>query len=234
MKTLIAVATKHSLSNFKNTRLSKSLKHHNLNQTNVSYELQPTFENKNGLCSVYNKYLTKKNFKEYDCILFVHDDIFIDSINFLQNIREGFKQGFDVVGLAGGSKIQIKHPTLWHILCKPETLSGVVSHYTNKTSYSHTIFGSAPREVILLDGLFLAVRTKSLAQNNITFDKNIKGFHHYDLKFCFDCFNAGMRLTTAPIQVIHESPGLTQITEEYSKSEEYFYNTLVEHANKRK
>ena len=234
MKTLIATATKHSLSNFKNSRLAKSLTYHKPRQTNVSYSIQPTYENTDGLCSVYNTYLTKENLNTYDCILFVHDDIFIDSVNFLQIIRENFKKGFDVVGLAGGSKLQVKKPCLWHLLCKPETLSGVVPHYSDKTTYSHTIFGPVPREVILLDGLFLAVRTKSLALNNITFDENIKGFHHYDLKFCFDCFVAGMRLTTAPIQVIHESPGLTQITEEYSKSEEYFYNTLVEHANKRK
>ena len=131
-------------------------------------------------------------------------------------------------------EIELKKASPEQLKTPPETLSGVVPHYSDKTTYSHTIFGPVPREVILLDGLFLAVRTKSLALNNITFDENIKGFLHYDLKFCFDCFVAGMRLITAPIQVIHESPGLTQITEEYSKSEEYFYNTLVEHANNRK
>ena len=234
MKTLIATATKHNEVDFKNTRLAKSLKSHKEKQTIVSYKLQPTYENTYGLCSVYNRYLTKENLKEYDCILFVHDDIHIDSINFLNCIRDQFKIGNDVVGLAGGSKLQIKKPCLWHLMCKQESYSGIVAHYKNKTEYYQTIFGPTPRQVILLDGLFLAVKTKSIALHNVQFDENIKGFHHYDLKFCLDCHLAGMKLTTAPIQVIHDSPGLTEFTEEFAKSEDYLYNVLVKHANERK
>ena len=233
MKTLIAVATQTNEASFKATRLSRSLTHHEEN-TITTFDLQPTYKNTSGLCAVYNNYFTPDNFKKYDCILFVHDDVFIDSINFLVEIRNLFKQGFDVVGLAGGSKLQTRKPCLWHIMCQWETLSGIVSHYTNNTDYQPTIFGPTPKSVILLDGLFLAVRTKSIAQKKIKFDRNIKGFHHYDLKFCLDCHLAGLRLTTAPIHVIHESPGLLTQTEEYSKSEDYLYNTLLEHANKRK
>jgi len=233
MKTLIAVATQSNKSSFKATRLSRSLTLH-ANNTVTTFDLEPTYSNTNGLCAVYNKYLTSQNLKKYDCILFIHDDVFIDSINFLTEIRNLFKQGFDVVGLAGGSKLQVTRPCLWHFLCKKETLSGVVSHYQNNTDYSTTIFGLTPKEVILLDGLFLAVRTKSIAKKKIKFDTNMKGFHHYDLKFCLDCHLAGLRLITAPIHVIHESPGLLNHTEEYSKSEDYFYNTLVKHADKRK
>ena len=56
----------------------------------------------------------------------------------------------------------------------------------------------------------------------------------HDLKFCFDCHVAGMMLTTSPIQVIHDSPGLTEFTEEFAISEDYFYNVLSKYANKRK
>jgi len=233
MKTLIAVATQATTVEFKTSRLFKSLELHE-NNTVTTFTLQPTYKNINGLCAVYNNYLTPKNLKKYDCILFVHDDVFIDSINFLKEIRNSFKRGFDVVGVAGGSKLQIEKPCLWHIMCKPTTISGIVSHYDNNTDYRPTIFGNTPREVILLDGVFLAIRTKSIAKEKIKFDTNIKGFHHYDLKFCLDCHLAGLRLTTAPIHIIHESPGLLNHTEEYSKSEDYFYNTLLEYANKRK
>ena len=233
MRTLIAVATKATSDSFRTSRLFKSLTHHEENTINT-FDLQPTYKNTSSLCAVYNNYLTPENLKKYDCILFVHDDVFIDSINFLVQIRNSFKRGFDVVGLAGGSKLQIKKPCLWHITCKRETLSGIVSHYQNNTDYSPTIFGPTPKEVVLLDGVFLAIRTKSIAKEKIKFDTNLKGFHYYDLKFCLDCHLAGLRLTTAPIHVIHESPGLFNHTEEYGKSEEYFYNTLLEHANKRK
>jgi len=233
MKTLIAVATKHSNSGFTRTKLSQSLTYHE-NNTITTFDLEPTYKNTDGLCSVYNDYLSSNNLKKYDCILFVHDDVFIDSINFLKQIRTQFQQGFDVVGLAGGSKLRVRKPCLWHLMCNPTSLSGIVSHYTKATEYAPTIFGPTPREVILLDGLFFAVRTKSIVQQKIRFDNNLKGFHHYDLKFCLDCHLAGLRLTTAPIHVIHESPGLLNHTEEYSKSEDYFYNTVVKYANKRK
>jgi hypothetical protein len=233
MKTLIAVATETTEASFKTTRLSKSLTHHEEN-TITTFDLQPTYQNTSGLCAVYNNYLIPENFKKYDCILFVHDDVFIDSINFLVEIRNAFKRGFDVIGVAGGSKLQVRKPCLWHLLCQPHTMSGIVSHYHNNTDYAPTIFGQTPKEVILLDGVFFAIRTKSISEKKVRFDTNLKGFHYYDLKFCLDCHLAGLRLTTAPIHIIHESPGLLNHTEEYSKSEDYFYNALLEHANKRK
>jgi len=233
MKTLIATATQATRAEFRSSKLFKSLELHE-NNTVTTFDLQPTYKNTSGLCAVYNNYLTPQNLKEYDCIIFAHDDVFIDIINFLKEVRNSFKRGFDVVGVAGGSNLQLRKPCLWHLLCKRETLSGIVSHYINNTDYAPTIFGQTPREVILLDGVFLAIRTKSIASKKIKFDTNLKGFHFYDLKFCLDCHLAGLRLTTSPIHLIHESPGISNLTEEYSKSEDYFYNTLVEHANKRK
>ena len=109
MKTLIAVATQATRTGFKTCRLSKSLSYHE-NNIVTTFDLQPTYDNTNGLCAVYNNYLTPQNLKKYDCILFIHDDVFIDSINFLIEIRNLFKQGFDVVGLAGGSKLQVIKP----------------------------------------------------------------------------------------------------------------------------
>ena len=169
MKTLIAVATQCNESSFKNTRLSKSLTHHEEN-TITTFDLQPTYKNTSGLCAVYNNYFTLGNLKKYDCILFVHDDVFIDSINFLVEIRNAFKRGFDIIGVAGGSNLRVQKPCLWHLLCRPDTISGIVSHYNNNTDYSPTIFGQTPKEVILLDGVFLAVRTKSISEKKVKFD----------------------------------------------------------------
>jgi len=228
MKTLIAVATKHNELTFKNTRLFKSLALHRNH-----FDLQPTYENKDGLCKVYNNYLIDKNLNEYECILFVHDDVFIDSVNFIEEISILFKQGFDMVGVAGSSKMELKKPCLWHLMANKETTSGVVSHYVNNTNqYFQSIFGVSPKEVIILDGLFLAVKTKSIVKSNVRFDINLRGFYHYDLKFCLDCHFAGLRLTTAPIHVIHESHGLREFTEDYKISEDYFYNTLMKHTNR--
>ena len=65
MKTLIAVATQSTRAEFINSRLSKSLHHHEEN-TITTFDLQPTYKNTSGLCEVYNNYLTPENFKKYD------------------------------------------------------------------------------------------------------------------------------------------------------------------------
>ena len=57
MKTLIAVATKHTEADFRNTRLAKSLASHKEKQPIVSYTLKPTYQNTYGLCNVYNSCL---------------------------------------------------------------------------------------------------------------------------------------------------------------------------------
>ena len=176
--------------------------------------------NKRGLCEVYNEYITQ----EHDCVIFVHDDVYIDSCNFVNKIYKGFDK-FGICGLAGGSGLKVEKPLLWHLMCKRDTLSGIVGHQY-KDAYTSTTFGEIGKKVVLLDGLFLAVQPKLLIEKNVKFDENIKGFHHYDLKFCVDSFKAGIKLGTIPLHVIHASPGLQNFTKEYRESEEYFYNEL--------
>ena len=90
-----------------------------------------------------------------------------------------------------------------------------------------TVFGPTPKEVAVLDGLFLAVNVKKLQENNITFDENVNGFHQYDMKFSIDCKNAGLKLTTAPINVIHNSPGLSDIrNKDFLDAEDYILNSI--------
>ena len=177
-------------------------------------------DNKRGLCQVYNEYITD----EHDCVIFVHDDVYIDSCKFVNKVYKGFEK-FDICGLAGGSGLKVEKPLLWHLMSNRETHSGVVSHKI-KDSYIPTKFGEIGKKVVLLDGLFLAVQPKKLIDKKIKFDENIKGFHHYDLKFSIDCFRAGLILGTIPVHAIHASPGLQSFTREYLESEEYFYKEL--------
>ena len=52
-------------------------------------------------------------------------------------------------------------------------------------------------------------------------DENVM-FHHYDLIFCLDANKKSLRMGTAPIYVVHESPGLKNFSKEYLQSEKYF------------
>jgi len=234
MDTIVVSATSKPC--YKNTDLYKSLaKHFGQKGQLVTFWGNPSNfldikeSNKEGITSVYNNFL--KKYKDKDTIIFVHDDVSIDSVNFVDTVNgflhnNNLKDKFAVVGLAGGSSIQKKKPFLWHLVTKKETQSGIVFHPHTGFNFP-TIFGPTPKEVAVLDGLFLAVNVKKLQENNVTFDENIKGFHQYDMKFSIDCKNAGLRLTTAPINVIHNSPGLSDIrNKDFLKAEEYILNSL--------
>jgi len=60
------------------------------------------------------------------------------------------------------------------------------------------------------------------------FDENIKGFHHYDIKFSIDCKLAGLSLGTLDINIIHQSPGLDVYDDAFKDSEKYMKEFLNE------
>ncbi len=210
-------------SNLLDTDLGKSLGYFDIT-------LDVKTENTEGLTSIYNNYIDKWWDKKY--IIFAHDDLFIESVNFLDKLQEQFDKGFSVVGLAGGSKCKKEKPFLWHLVTQKDTQSGVVYHRYNNIpehgDFDHpTVFGPAPKEVAVLDGLFIAIDREKIVSKNIKFDENIKGFHFYDLKFSIDCKKAGLRLTTASIKAIHNSHGLSQGPDEkFKQAEEYLFSTL--------
>jgi hypothetical protein len=182
-------------------------------------------QNKEGLTKVYNNFLDK--YQDKDTIIFAHDDITIDSVNFIETVNSFLhEKEFAVAGLAGGSKIQKRKPFLWHLITKKETQSGIVFHPHGGYNYP-TTFGPTPKEVAVLDGCFLAVNVKKLKEKNVRFDENIKGFHQYDMKFCIDCKKAGLRLTTMPINVIHNSPGLSNVKDKgFLECQEYILKSI--------
>jgi hypothetical protein len=217
----VLVVSTTTKARYDQTLLYESLKDQSYTGSFIIHE-----NNKKGLCEIYNQYITDK----WDCVIFVHDDVYIDSCNFVEKIYDGFRDNeFDVCGLAGGSNLKIKKPLLWHLITARESQSGVVSHGTKKR-FIPSVFGNIGKQTVLLDGLFLAIQPRSLIEKNIKFDENIKGFHHYDLKFSVDCFQAGLILGTLPIHVIHSSPGLNGFSKEYLESEDYFYNELKNYA----
>ena len=220
-KVLIASAT--TKKDETETHLFKSLEDHV-----EDIDLIIKTNNKKGLCQVYNEILDAEGDK-YDAIIFCHDDVTIDSVNFVDRTLTGL-QTYDVVGVAGGSKIKKNTPILWHLMTDKMTHSGIVfhPHHEYKEFCFPTTFGPRPKEVAVLDGVYLAVKPKTLFEKEIKFDENIKGFHHYDIKFCIDCKLAGLRLGTLDINIIHQSPGLDVYDDAFKDSEKYMKEFLNE------
>jgi hypothetical protein len=220
-KVLIASAT--SKKDETETHLFKSLKDHV-----EDIDLIIKTDNKKGLCQVYNEILNAEGDK-YDTIIFCHDDVTIDSNNFVDRTLTGL-QTYDVVGVAGGSRIKSGTPILWHLMTDRKTHSGIVfhPHHEIKDFSYPTVFGVRPKEVAILDGVYFAVKPKTLFEKEIKFDENIKGFHHYDIKFCIDCKLAGLTLGTLDINIIHQSPGLDVYDDSFKDSEKYMKEFLNE------
>jgi len=208
MKTLIVTATRQN--DHKNTILSESLSP--LLDKGVKFSASYTVNNTQGLPLVYNKALTDYA-RDYDCIVFVHDDVYIDDAFVLDKIEDGFGSGFDIVGVAGGTTPVIKAPALWHIMCGRGNLRGAAGHFSaDMKTVGITSFGPMPARVALLDGLFLAVNTKRVLETGWKFNENYD-FHLYDLSSCLDANAKGLRMGVLPIHLTHKSPGLSDIND---------------------
>jgi hypothetical protein len=66
--------------------------------------------------------------------------------------------------------------------------------------------------VDLLDGLFLAVHTKSALRTGWAFNETFR-FHHYDLAASLDAKRLGMQIVAYPLNVVHISPGLGDLND---------------------
>lgn len=182
--------------------------------------------NKTGLSQAYNKQLTADNLIKHDIVLFVHDDVYIDDLKLKGKLYTAMNQlKYDIVGLAGSSSISITKPCLWHLMSKPQNMSGSVSHPVNDSSQlGVTSFGPWPARCLVVDGLFIAVNLKRALEKGWKFNESFK-FHHYDLSSCLDANVLKLKTGTFPIHVTHASPGLRDINDKhFQESQTIFYD----------
>jgi GT2 family glycosyltransferase len=188
-----------------------------LNNTTVTTRI--AFENSRGLPEVYNEAIRKE---KADILVFLHDDVSLHDTQILQKIRAALKFN-DVVGVAGNQR-RLPNQPAWAFLKNEKGelvwdnghLSGSIQHGTpgkSTTSY----FGPSPATCALMDGVFLAANRHVLLKSNALFGNEFK-FHFYDMDFCRSVSRAGLRMSTWPIDLIHESGGAFN-TESWKKME---------------
>tara|TARA_A100001011_G_C14295915_1_gene838415 strand:+ start:2162 stop:2842 length:681 start_codon:yes stop_codon:yes gene_type:complete len=193
-------------------------------------KLEIIYENKESLPVVYNKYITEKNNKKHDIVLFVHDDVYIDDLKLKGKLYGAIKQ-FDIVGLAGTLYPRIQAPVLWHKMADRKHWRGIVNHpYDNDVNViQSTNFGPTPSRVAIMDGLFMAVSLKKALQSGWKFNENFS-YHHYDISSCLDANVKMLKLGVVPVNVIHQSPGLTNYKDDdFQKSQNKFLEIYTGH-----
>lgn len=214
----------------KQTLLQKSLLSLNIIYDDFKLDVLINPHKAKSLQTLYNSRISKSWNVLHKYVIFCHDDITILDEDFLDKIEEKFDEGYSVVGLVGTKECVIKDINLWHVMNNVKSFhnaSGRVAHYktNSETEYFWSDFGPTSR-VILLDGLFLAVKLSDLLDNNICFDEtNPSGFHHYDLDFCLQCNEKKLKLTTCDVRGIHKSHGLESLEDkEWKLGNEWFKN----------
>lgn len=157
--------------------ISSNLSENIKNTVGCEYELIG-IDNSINQYSIFEAYNIgiEKSIGEYLC--FIHDDIFIQTMNWGKVIEEIFLLN-SLVGLLGiaGGKVKTKMPSTWWD--GGENALRLKQHHKNKKQeiWNQGFDNFDMVEVAAIDGVFMAMRR----DERITFDERLKGFHNYDL-----------------------------------------------------
>lgn len=187
---------------------------------NLGEYVHPKFENTQELAKVYNQFLDLAIKEKFDYVMFVHDDVHLEHDPRLK--LEKLFQEYDIVGVAGCSRGEIKSPALWHLMGQGH-LHGAVAHKHGDKKYM-TSFGAYPQRVVMIDGVFMAFNRKAI--ETVRFDEDCpSGFHFYDLNLCARALEKGLKIGVGDVMITHESPGLREFTDDWKAGEKFYLET---------
>jgi GT2 family glycosyltransferase len=169
-----------------------------------------SYENPNGtsLTEIYNKALAEST---NDVIVYCHDDLIFNTKKWGRKILKHFDNtDYGIIGLAGTRKMP-ESGRWWDDINQPTSnMVGIVKHsnegktwesgYSN--SYGHNII-----PVVITDGVLFVVHKERIKNN---FNKDINGFHFYDIDFTFRNHLEGVKIgVITDIRITHLSMGQT-------------------------
>lgn len=172
---------------------------------NVQFELLRIDNGKNTytIAEAYNEGISKA---QYPYLVFVHEDVLFHTEAWGKKLLEYFEndQRIGLIGLAG-SKIKTSIPSSWWENEKENQVMNIIQHYPNGKK-ERILFGFTEKpltEVILIDGVFIAMR-----KTKLNFDERLKGFHNYDQSISLKNRKAGYKnFVTNEIVIEHYSIG---------------------------
>lgn len=166
----------------------------------------------------------KKSGRGNGLLIFCHNDIVFKTKDWGKILLNIYRSGeYDIIGIAG-SVSMFPHSCWWLTedgsRMNTPNMFGRVWHTNGlrewESIYSKKIHGI--KEVVVIDGLFMAVNGDTVVS---MFDENFKGFHFYDISFCFKNYIEGCSIgVTDRISIMHKSIG--QTNEEWEKNRQQF------------
>ena len=167
------------------------------------------------LAQVYNEILEESN---TDIIILCHDDIYFETTGWYNKILKHFeKSDFGIIGMAGSTSM----PASGQWWENRKKMVGIVNHEHEgkkwESKYSES-FHNNIFETVIVDGLFMAIHKKRIKSN---FIEDFKGFHFYDIPFCFENHLQGVKVgVITNIRVTHKSIG--QTNEQWEENRKLF------------
>jgi len=165
------------------------------------------------LSQVYNEILDEA---KTDIVVLCHDDIYFDTNSWYYKLKTHFENSeYGILGVAGTTEMP-SSGQWWETRRK---MIGIVNHESGgkkwTSKYSEDL-GKSIRETVIVDGVFIAL-SKSRIKHN--FDEEFKGFHFYDIGFCFKNQIEGVKVgVISNIRITHKSIGQTNEQWEENKN----------------
>jgi len=152
-----------------------------------------------------------------DVIVFIHDDIEFLREGWGKEVLRLFNEHTDygIIGVAGSAQFDEKG-AWWNY----DKKFGQVLHRSNGKSWLTAfspLLDKDLQEVVVIDGLFMAVHRRRLAEN---FSRELEGFDFYDIHFCLaNFFEKKSKIgVTTNIRLAHNSIG--QLKDSWYKNRE--------------
>jgi hypothetical protein len=153
-----------------------------------------------------------------DIVVFCHDDILFNSNSWGRKLLNHFKNSeYGILGVAGTTDMN-ENGQWWADKTK---MVGIVKHSNDGKTWESRYSGNFGKEIIetiIVDGLFFAVNKNVIKEN---FNENVKGFHFYDIDFCFNNYLSGVKIGVIfDVKITHKSIGKTN--EEWENNRKQF------------
>lgn len=190
------------------------------------YVIEKINNGEKSLSQVYNEILDES---ETEIVLLCHDDIYFDTNSWYSKLIKHFeKTDYGIIGMAG-TTIMPSSGRWWE---QKRKMVGIVNHEHNgkkwESRYSDS-FQNSISPVVVLDGLFLAIDKTKIKKK---FNEDFKGFHFYDIPFCFENFLEGVKLgVITNIRITHKSIGMTN--DQWEQNRALFEQTYKENLPKK-
>ena len=170
--------------------------------------------NREGLCKVYNRFLTEEYKDKY--VIFIHDDVLINDLFFEEKVLAAFEK-FDIIGLAGATSCDLssEHPA-WHMIAPSEHYVGEVAHSKDGRVWT-TVFGPTDSRALVIDSLFMGVNVNKALEKGLKFDERFD-FHHLDIDFSLEANRLKIKTGVFPLSVTHFGLGDSMNTDSWKKS----------------